>query len=249
MPTRSPPWPRAGRSGSTPSCVGVGIDAVDLERFAPVLGRRPAVADRLFTPGELAYARSAPDPVPRLSTRFAAKEAVMKALGVGLWAYPFHDVEVVRDGLDAPGLVLSGAADGPRPPLWRDGRWHLSLSHTDQVALALVVAEGGPARRRAAGLRSGARVVGRLAGDALASRRCSRSSPSPRCPPSTRQALDRPRSTPWSAGPARRGRGRPRPHGRGLRPTGGGGGRARQQRGRRPGGRRPSSAAGGRGSG
>ncbi len=121
--------------------VGVGLDAVDLSRFARVLGRRSSVADRLFTAGELAYARSAPDPVPRLSTRFAAKEAVMKALGVGLWAYPFHDVEVVRAGLDAPELVLSGAADRLAR---RRGvvRWHLALSHTDEVALALVVAVG-----------------------------------------------------------------------------------------------------------
>ncbi len=121
--------------------VGVGVDAVDLARFARVLGRRGSVADRLFTAAELAYARSAADPVPRLSTRFAAKEAVMKALGVGLWAYPFHDVEVVRVGLDAPGLVLTGAAGSLAD---RAGvvRWHLSLSHTDQVALALVVAEG-----------------------------------------------------------------------------------------------------------
>ena len=126
--------------------VGVGVDAVDLARFARVLGRRGSVADRLFTAGELAYARAATDPVPRLSTRFAAKEAVMKALGVGLWAYPFHDVEVVRAGLDAPGLVLTGAAGSLAD---RSGvvRWHLSLSHTDQVALALVVAEGGSARR------------------------------------------------------------------------------------------------------
>jgi holo-[acyl-carrier protein] synthase len=121
--------------------VGVGVDAVDLARFARVLGRRSTVADRLFTAGELAYARSAPDPVPRLSTRFAAKEAVMKALGVGLWAYPFHDVEVVRTGMDAPGLVLSGAAERLAR---RRGvvRWHLALSHTDEVALALVVAVG-----------------------------------------------------------------------------------------------------------
>ncbi len=103
----------------------MGIDAVDLDRFARILGRRASVAGRLFTPGELAYARSAPDPVPRLSTRFAAKEAVMKALGVGLGAFPFHDVEVVRVGLDAPALVLTGQAEavarrpggGPLAPL------------------------------------------------------------------------------------------------------------------------------------
>jgi holo-[acyl-carrier protein] synthase len=131
-----------GPGGRPAGVVGVGIDAVDLARFARVLRRRGGLADRLFTVGELTYARAATDPVPRLSTRFAAKEAVMKALGVGLGAFGFHDVEVVRVGLDAPWLVLAGrAGDLAR----RAGvqRWHLSLSHTDQVAVAMVVAEGG----------------------------------------------------------------------------------------------------------
>jgi holo-[acyl-carrier protein] synthase len=122
--------------------VGVGIDAVDLDRFRRVLGRRAHLADRLFTEGERAYARAAADPVPRLSTRFAAKEATMKALGVGLGAFRFAEVEVVRLGLEAPTLVLHGSAlERAR----RAGvtRWHLSLTHTDQVAMALVVAEGG----------------------------------------------------------------------------------------------------------
>jgi holo-[acyl-carrier protein] synthase len=122
--------------------VGVGIDAVDLDRFRRVLGRRAHLADRLFTEGERAYARAAADPVPRLSTRFAAKEATMKALGVGLGAFRFAEVEVVRLGLEAPTLVLHRSAlERAR----RAGvtRWHLSLTHTDQVAMALVVAEGG----------------------------------------------------------------------------------------------------------
>lgn len=146
-------------AGVVAGVVGVGIDAVDLERFARVLGRRSSMAGRLFTTGELAYARTASDPVPRLATRFAAKEAAMKALGVGLGAFPFHDVEVVRVGLDAPWLALSGAAEALALRSGVD-RWHLSLTHTHQVAVALVVAEasgegaGGSPAGSAAGTRS-----------------------------------------------------------------------------------------------
>ncbi len=121
--------------------IGVGIDAVDLDRFRRVLDRRTHMAARLFTEGELAYAGAAVDPLPRLSTRFAAKEAAMKALGVGLGAFPFVDLEVVRQGLGPPRLVLhAAAAELAR----RAGavRWHLSLTHTDLVACAVVIAEG-----------------------------------------------------------------------------------------------------------
>ena len=131
-------------SGAAAGVVGVGIDAVDLDRFRAVLDRRPRLARRLFTEGELAYAALAPDSVPRLATRFAAKEAVMKALGVGLWSFRLTDVEVVRDGLDAPNLVLrDGAAELARSR--GATRWHLSLTHTDTVALAVAVADGGRA--------------------------------------------------------------------------------------------------------
>ncbi len=124
--------------------VGVGVDAVDLDRFRRVLARRSRLADRLFTEAERRYAQSAHDPVPRMSTRFAAKEAAMKALGVGLGTFPFAEVEVVRNGLEAPSLVLHGSAG----ELARQAgvcRWHLSLTHTDQVAVAMVIAEGGTA--------------------------------------------------------------------------------------------------------
>ena len=94
--------------------------------------------------GERRYARAAHDPVPRLSTRFAAKEATMKALGVGLGAFRFGEVEVVRVGLEAPSLVLHGSA---AELAGRAGvlRWHLSLTHTDHVAVAMVIAVGGTA--------------------------------------------------------------------------------------------------------
>jgi holo-[acyl-carrier protein] synthase len=130
-----------GTSGLSGSVVGVGVDAVDLDRFRRVLARRVHLADRLFTADERAYAMTASDPVPRLSTRFAAKEATMKALGVGLGAFALAEVEVVRIGLEAPSLVLHGSAlDRARAAGVR--RWHISLTHTDRVAMALVVAEG-----------------------------------------------------------------------------------------------------------
>jgi holo-[acyl-carrier protein] synthase len=117
---------------------GVGVDAVDVERFGEALGRRPGIADRLFTQGERADGGG---DVQRLAVRFAAKEATMKALGIGIGSVGWHDVEVVRPPGGAPSLRLTAAAaDLAR----RRGvaRWHVSLTHTAAVAVAMVVAEG-----------------------------------------------------------------------------------------------------------
>jgi holo-[acyl-carrier protein] synthase len=120
---------------------GIGVDAVDVDRFRAVLGRRPGLARRLFTEAERAYAESGRDPGSRLAARFAAKEAVLKALGVGIGAADFKEVEVVRDPHGAPGLALAGRAAALATA--RGVRvWHVSLSHTRLVALASVVAEG-----------------------------------------------------------------------------------------------------------
>jgi len=120
---------------------GIGVDAVDVARFRQVIERRPALVHRLFTEKEQAYALGCADPGPRLAVRFAAKEAVLKALGVGVGAARFRDVEVVRGDGGQPRLALSGraAALSVRRGV---GRWHLSMTHTDTVAVASVVAEG-----------------------------------------------------------------------------------------------------------
>lgn len=123
--------------------VGIGVDVVDVTRFHRSLDRTPALADRLFTAGERTYATTAEPAMAaqRLAARFAAKEAVLKALGVGLGACGFHDIEVVRDDdSGAPALALHG----PALSLAADrsvASWHISLSHTDGFATAFVVAE------------------------------------------------------------------------------------------------------------
>ena len=119
--------------------IGIGIDAVEIERFRAVLARRPRLADRLFTEGERAYGERQPDPAARLAARFAAKEAVMKALGVGLGAFAFRDVEVVSAPSGKPSLVLRGGAAalaGRRGVV----DWRLSLTHTAHLAEAVAVA-------------------------------------------------------------------------------------------------------------
>jgi len=120
--------------------IGVGIDAVEVERFRRALARQPRLAGRLFTEAELAYAGRATDPTERLAARFAAKEAVLKALGVGLGAADFKEIEVARAPGGEPSLLLHGRAAalarhrGVRA-------WHVSLTHTAAGASAVAVAE------------------------------------------------------------------------------------------------------------
>lgn len=123
--------------------VGIGVDAVEIDRFRESLRRTPGMRTRLFTPAELEYVAPKADPAPSLAARFAAREATMKALGVGLGAFGFHDVWVTRAESGEPSLVVEGKAlelAGAAGVL----RWHLSITHTDSVAIAYVVASGHP---------------------------------------------------------------------------------------------------------
>jgi holo-[acyl-carrier protein] synthase len=116
---------------------GIGVDVVDVARFGAVLERRPSVSARLFTDGER---RDGHGDAQRLAARFAAKEATMKALGGGIGSVGWRDVEVVRLETGAPTLRLSAGAAALAT---RRGvaRWHVSLTHTATVAIAMVVAE------------------------------------------------------------------------------------------------------------
>lgn len=114
--------------------VGIGVDVVDLTRFEAALARTPGLRARLFTAAEREL------PVASLAARFAAKEALAKALGApgGL---SWHDAEIRRGAEGRPDLVVSGtvaAAAGSAGVR----RWHVSLSHDAGTAVAMVVAEG-----------------------------------------------------------------------------------------------------------
>lgn len=125
------------------SVVGIGVDAVDIERFRRSLHRTPTMRRRLFTMTELDDLAERADPVPGLAARFAAREATMKALGVGLGAFGFHEVWVVRRPSGEPSLMVTGAAERIAGDAGVD-RWHLSITHTDTVAIAYVVATAAP---------------------------------------------------------------------------------------------------------
>ena len=120
--------------------VGIGVDAVDVPRFAAVLERRPRLAQRVFSARERDLVAGSSAPSRSLAARFAAKEAVVKALGTGMWSLRFSEIEVLREPTGPPRLELSGSA-GELAARAGIGRWHVSLTHTDQVAVASVVAE------------------------------------------------------------------------------------------------------------
>jgi holo-[acyl-carrier protein] synthase len=120
--------------------IGIGVDLVEVDRMRRTLARTPALVERLFTDAERAYCERRRDPTERFAARFAAKEAVMKALGVGLGAVGWHEVEVVRAESGRPSLALTGRAADLAAELGVV-RWHLTMSHTTRVAEAIAVAE------------------------------------------------------------------------------------------------------------
>jgi holo-[acyl-carrier protein] synthase len=114
--------------------VGVGIDVVDIARFGQSLSRTPGLAERLFTPAELSR------PLASLAARFAAKEAMAKALGAPGDLH-WHDAEVVRESSGRPLLELRGTVLARAGSLGVTAT-HLSLSHDAGIASAVVVLEG-----------------------------------------------------------------------------------------------------------
>ena len=114
--------------------VGVGIDVVDVARFGESLDRTPALRDRLFTAAE------ATRPLASLAARFAAKEALAKALGAPA-GLAWHDAEIVSEETGRPRFELRGTV-AARAEALGALHVHVSLSHDAGIASAVVVLEG-----------------------------------------------------------------------------------------------------------
>ncbi len=137
------PAPREGEIGPREGEVGLGVDIVDIARMRAILKRTPAFKERVFTEAERAYCESTPVPEAHYATRFAAKEAVVKALGTGfsqgIWV---RDVEVVRGTSGRPRIALTGRAKERAAEIGvRDLPVSLSFTHTEAVACVIAITQ------------------------------------------------------------------------------------------------------------
>jgi holo-[acyl-carrier protein] synthase len=127
--------------------VGLGIDIIEIARVRALYERYPLrFLERVFTPPERARAAKLRDPAPFLSGRFAAKEAILKALGTGLsGGISWQDVSIVREPSGAPRVYLGGKALVRAERLGL-GRVFLSISHGREHAVAQALAVAGNPR-------------------------------------------------------------------------------------------------------
>ena len=120
---------------------GIGVDVVDVARMKSILTEQGAAfIDRVFTDTEVAYCRAKANPEQHFAARFAAKEAVSKAMQTG-WSgiFRWKDVEVVNEPSGAPKILLYNAV----ALSLEKSTVHLSLSHTENTVVALAVIESG----------------------------------------------------------------------------------------------------------
>jgi len=103
------------------------------------LERTPTLRERVFSDGEQAYCEGRRDPTERYAARFAAKEAVLKAMGLGLGACRWREIEVARAESGEPSILLHGRA---RELAAERGirSWRLTMTHTHRLAEAIAVA-------------------------------------------------------------------------------------------------------------
>ena len=119
-----------------PKIAGIGIDACAIARMEAQLSK-PRFLERLFVKEELEYIQMKAIPAESLAALYAAKEAALKAFGLGLGAIPFIDIVVSHDESGRPFYAMRGAA----LETLAGGKMHLSLTHEGGLAIAMAVLE------------------------------------------------------------------------------------------------------------
>lgn len=123
----------------SPCVFSVGVDIIEIERIKAALRRhRERFLQRVYTPAEQAYCRGR---VPELAARFAAKEAISKALGTGMRGIAWQEMEILGDERGKPLIHLHGRAKARAEELGLS-EFAISLSHSRDYAVAFVMAAG-----------------------------------------------------------------------------------------------------------
>ena len=122
--------------------ISIGVDICDVKRIRKLTEKHHLkFLEKVYTPGEIQYCLNKVSKYTSLAARFAAKEAFLKALGTGLRSgLQWKEIEVENDNLGKPHLKLHGQT----AKTIGDRHIHLSLSHTDENAVAFVIIEGDP---------------------------------------------------------------------------------------------------------
>jgi holo-[acyl-carrier protein] synthase len=122
--------------------VGTGIDIVEIERISRAIQRNNGFIRRFFTIKEQQYFESRRNRYEVIAGNFAAKEAFSKALGTGIRNFALRDLEILRDALGKPYINLYGSALKAVQQM-EIGKFHISISHCKNYAIASVIAEKG----------------------------------------------------------------------------------------------------------
>jgi len=120
---------------------GVGTDIVEIRRIKNAMDRNSRFLEKIFTTTELEYLKSRNLRAEYVAGRFAAKEAVAKALGTGFRGFDFTDIEIDRTTLGKPIVILKGKADLIAKKVGQYNM-HLSISHGEDSAVAYAILEG-----------------------------------------------------------------------------------------------------------
>lgn len=122
--------------------IGTGIDIIEIDRIKSAISTKDSFKERFFTEEEIEYCQKHNIPWPSYAARFAAKEAIVKALGTGFRGFKWKDIEIVKDKLGKPEVLLHNNAEKVAQESGIE-KVMLSISHSRDYAVAQAIALGG----------------------------------------------------------------------------------------------------------